>query len=61
MINVKITPASNGRVLYETVSGDKQKRIYGIAHNEDDAKRRVKEYAGDDVNFICERAGLVDA
>lgn len=63
-MTVRIYPATNGRVAFETVPDlphERGKFIAGFAHDEDDAKRRAKEYAGTEVDFICERAELVDA
>lgn len=60
-MTVRIYPATNGRVAFETVSDlphERGKFIAGFAHDEADAKRRAKEYAKTDVDFICEGAGF---
>jgi hypothetical protein len=57
-MTVRIYPATNGRVAFETISElphERGKFIAGFARDEEDAKRKAKEYAGADVNFICER------
>ena len=54
-LTVRISPATFGRVKYETVMDlprPHHKAIFGFATNEAHAKSRVRRYAGDDVKFI---------
>jgi len=54
-MTVRIYPATNGRVAFETVPDlprERGKFIAGFARDEDDAKRRAIAYAGGDVEFV---------
>lgn len=62
VMTVKICPEKKGRVIFETVSSLPHKTgeyIAGFARNEEEAKKRVIVYAGEDVEFIC--YGAADA
>ncbi len=61
VMTVILKQASNGRVSFETspyFPHQRGKFIAGFAHDEADAIRRVKAYAGEDVTYMRQMSNV---